>query len=97
VKERLTLETERRQQVESIEWRKLTGSGYDDLIIESDSGGGTEDRFGSDLHIFDLTLGRFEDLLEVPSRRHARALPTFGRRHSTPRARPRATARPSAL
>lgn len=73
VRERLTLETIRHRQLESVAWLNLTGTGYEELVVESDSGSPTEDRFGSDLHIFNLTLGRFQELLEVPSRSHATA------------------------
>jgi hypothetical protein len=66
--ERKTLDTAQHQQLESVWWCNLTGSGYEELLIESDSGEGTSVRFGSDLYIFDLTTGRFKELLRVPSR-----------------------------
>ena len=66
--ERKTLDTAQHQQLENVWWSSLTGSGYEELLIESDGGDGAAVRFGSDLYIFDLTSGRFKELLRVPSR-----------------------------
>jgi hypothetical protein len=43
-----------------------TGHGADDLVIESDAGGGGDN--GSGLQIFDLSDGGFEELVNTPSR-----------------------------
>jgi hypothetical protein len=44
----------------------LTGTGVDDLVIESNSGG--PGAIQSELKVFDLRQGRFEELLDKDSR-----------------------------
>jgi hypothetical protein len=70
VRERLLLDSSHHNQLESIRWVSLTGSGYEELVVESDSADGTGDRFCSYAHVLDFTLGRFEELLIVPTRVH---------------------------
>jgi hypothetical protein len=66
VKERYLLDTAHHDKIAGIAWFNLTGSGYEELVVESSAAG--LDEFRSDLHIFNLTFGRFDELLSVPSR-----------------------------
>jgi hypothetical protein len=66
VKERYLLETAHHGSLQGIRLLDLTGEGPDKLVIESDSGGaGTAE---SDMHIFDLSTGRLDEVLNTPSR-----------------------------
>lgn len=68
VRERFYLNSSYHHQLESIRWINLTGSGYEEFVVESDLADG--DRLCSYVHILNLTLGRFEELLVVPTRVH---------------------------
>jgi hypothetical protein len=65
IRESFFLNSSHHSQLESIRWDNLTGSGYDEFVVESDSGDG--DRFCSYAHILNLALGRFEEILVVPT------------------------------
>lgn len=47
----------------------LTGDGRDELVVESDLG--NDEAEASELHIFDLTQGRFDERLDMASRMSA--------------------------
>jgi hypothetical protein len=68
VRERFLLNGGYLHQLESIRWINLTSSGYQELVVESDLADG--DRLCSNAHILNLALGRFEELLVVPTRVH---------------------------
>lgn len=60
------LETTHHSSLQRIDLLDLTGDRVDDLVIESDSGGaGTA---SSSLQVFDLSHGRFEEILSTDSR-----------------------------
>lgn len=61
-------ETSRHNHLEGLQFLRLTGDDDEELVVESDSGDGA--RFVSDLHILLLAHGRFQELLNVPSRLH---------------------------
>ncbi len=65
---RYSLDTEHHNQFESIELISLGDAAREDLVVESDAGAGSGDRFGSYMHILNLASGRFEELLTVPTR-----------------------------
>lgn len=66
VAEPYSLDTAKHHHLEGIQLARETGAAEEELVIESDSG--DETRFGSDLHVFNLARGHFQELLNVPSR-----------------------------
>jgi hypothetical protein len=62
------LASARHNHLEGVCFLRLTGEAEDELVVESDSG--DKARFGSDLHVLLLGHGRFQELLNVPSRLH---------------------------
>ncbi len=68
VTDRFPLDSNRHNHIEGLQFLDLTGEPEPELVIESDSGDGS--RFQSDLHILMLQHGRFQELLNVPSRFH---------------------------
>jgi hypothetical protein len=66
IKERYLLSTAKHHHLEAIQLARVTGASDDELVIESDAGDGN--RFASDLRVFNLAGGRFQELLNVPSR-----------------------------
>ncbi len=67
--DRFLLDSNRHHHVEGVRFLSLTGEPAEELVLESDSGDGA--RFQSDLHVLMLEHGRFQELLNVPSRFHA--------------------------
>jgi hypothetical protein len=66
VGEQYLLETMHHFSLQAIRMLDLTGDGVDELIVESDFGGaGT---WGTNLTVFDLTQGKFEEFPQPPSR-----------------------------
>ncbi len=60
------LETEHHFSVQAIRMLDLTGAGVDELVVESDFGGaGT---WGTNLTVFDLTQGKFDEIFSTTSR-----------------------------
>jgi hypothetical protein len=66
VKERYLMETVHHSSIQSMRLLNLTGTGVDDLVIASNSGG--PGAIQSELKVFDLRQGRFEELLDKDSR-----------------------------
>lgn len=64
------LDTEHHNQFESIRLIPLSDANSEELVIESDAGERGGDRFGSYLHVLNLTFGRFEELVTVPTKMH---------------------------
>ena len=60
------LETMHHWSLQKVELIDLTGSGLEKLVIESDFGGAGS--VGGTLQVFDLSYGRFEELLNTASR-----------------------------
>jgi hypothetical protein len=60
------LETVHHHALQRIELLDLTADGLEELVIESDSGGAGE--LGSGLQVFDLSHGRFDEILNTDSR-----------------------------
>ena len=69
VDKRLPLETHSHIALEGIQLLDLTGDGREELVVESDSG--EVDAAASDLHVFDLSHSRFDELLNMASRMSA--------------------------
>jgi hypothetical protein len=66
VKEQYLLDTVHQHSLQGIRLLDLTGEGADELVVESSLGGaGTS---ASRLHVFDLSQGRLDEVLETPSR-----------------------------
>jgi hypothetical protein len=72
IADRFPLAAGRHNHIEGVQFVHLTGEPEEELAIESDSGDGVE--FRSDLHILMLAHGRFQELLNVPSRLHVKGL-----------------------
>jgi hypothetical protein len=68
IDDRFPLAADRHNHLEGVQFVHLTGEPEEELAIESDSGDASE--FRSDLHILLLAHGRFQELLNVPSRLH---------------------------
>jgi hypothetical protein len=68
VVDRFPLDSNRHHHLEGLRFLSLTGEPEPELVVESDAGDGV--RFQSDLHILMLVHGRFQELLNVPSRFH---------------------------
>jgi hypothetical protein len=60
------LETVHHHSLQRIELLDLTGDGIEELVIESDWGGAGV--IGSSLQVFDLSHGRFDEILDTESR-----------------------------
>jgi hypothetical protein len=61
VRERFFLNSSYNHQLESVRWINLPGSGYEEFVVESDLADG--DRLCSYMHILNLALGSFEEVL----------------------------------
>jgi hypothetical protein len=70
VKDRLVLDASYHNQLESIRWVNIFGFAYDELAVESDLADKAGD-IRSDMHLFDLSVGRFKEILVAPTRMHA--------------------------
>jgi hypothetical protein len=68
IADRFPLETSRHNHLEGLQFLRLTGEPDEELVVESDAGDNA--RFVSDLHVLLLSHGRFQELLNVPSRLH---------------------------
>ncbi len=66
VGERYLLETEHHFSLQAIRMLDLTGDGVDKLVVESDFGGA--ETWGTNLVVFDLTQGEFEEIFSTTSR-----------------------------
>jgi hypothetical protein len=69
VAEQFVLSAEKHRAIQNIAFANLTGDGTEELIVESDVGGAEYD--GSEIHIFNLGQGRFEEVLVHASRMSA--------------------------
>ncbi|MEO8130229.1 MAG: hypothetical protein ABI822_24210 [Bryobacteraceae bacterium] len=69
VKERVTLDAHGQSTFQGIRLVDLTGDGRDELVLESDFA--EQDAVGSNMHIYDLTQGHFDELLDMASRMSA--------------------------
>jgi hypothetical protein len=64
-----TFETQLHRALQRVEMMDLTGDGKEELIVESDIT--EEEATSSNMHIFDLTKGSFEGLLDMPVKMYA--------------------------
>lgn len=69
VTERLVLDSHGHKSFQGIRLVDLTGDGRDELVVESDSHG--DDAESSEIYIFDLTQGRFDERLNMATRMSA--------------------------
>jgi hypothetical protein len=69
VVERFLLDTHEHIGIEEIQLVDLTGDGREELVIESDTG--EEEASASEVHVFDLTQGRFDERLSMATRMSA--------------------------